>query len=419
MTIGIGGSSVAEELNTFKNMASQAKPIEIEEFQQRIEQAKVLMRATNLDAIYINAGTSLLYFTGTPWSASERMVGAVITVAGHLEYIAPVFEQATLVDFMQVQAKVNGWQEHESPFVLLGKVLARLGVSSGTVAVDPSTAFFIVAGLQQACPEYQFVNDTRVTPVCRQTKSENELALLQLAKNITLRVHQSAARILRPDISTLEVVDFINEAHKAAGVTTGTTFCLVQFGEASAYPHGVKEPQFLQQGDIVLIDTGCRVQGYHSDITRTYVFGEPNAKQRQVWNAEKAAQAAAFEAATIGASCEAVDAAARKVLEHAGFGPDYALPGLPHRTGHGIGLDIHEGPYLVRGDKTRLAAGMCFSNEPMICIPGEFGIRHEDHFYITEHGAKWFTEPAHSVDDPFAYEVTSNDKPNTSPLTNE
>ena len=188
----------------------------------------------------------------------------------------------------------------------------------------------------------------------------------------------------------------------AIGADDGSSFCAVQFGHASAFPHGLPGEQRLAEGDIVLIDTGCRVQGYNSDITRTYVFGAPNAEQRRVWEVEKRAQAAAFAAVKPGVTCEEIDAVARKVLEAAGFGPDYALPGLPHRTGHGIGLAIHEAPYLVRGDKTRLQPGMCFSNEPMIVLPEVFGVRLEDHFYVTEDGAAWFTEPQTSIDQPFA-----------------
>jgi Xaa-Pro dipeptidase len=194
---------------------------------------------------------------------------------------------------------------------------------------------------------------------------------------------------------------FIDAAHRQVGAPAGSYFCIVLFGPDSAFPHGVAQPKALDEGDMVLIDTGCQLHGYISDITRSYVFGKPSAQQRKIWDLEKAAQQAAFAAAQIGVPCGSVDDAARAVLAAAGLGPDYALPGLPHRTGHGIGLDIHEWPYLVRGNDTPLAPGMCFSNEPMICVPGAFGVRHEDHFYMTEKGPHWFTQPAHSVDDPF------------------
>ena len=234
-------------------------------------------------------------------------------------------------------------------------------------------------------------------------KSAAEIAIMQRANDMTIAVHKAAARILRVGIQVKEVEDFINSAHKLVGSKSGSAFCIVLFGPDTAFPHGVSAPKALEQNDMVLIDTGCNLYGYFSDITRTYVFGEPSARQRQVWQHEKQAQAQAFAAAQLGTPCGQVDAAARSYLESQGYGPEYAS-GLPHRTGHGIGMDIHESPYLVRSDNTPLAVGMCCSNEPMICVPGEFGIRHEDHFYMTPAGPKWFSLPAHSIDDPFAYE---------------
>jgi len=235
---------------------------------------------------------------------------------------------------------------------------------------------------------------------CRRTKSAAELALMQQAKAMTLEVQRRAARILRPGITTTEVHRFIEAAHRALGAP-GNSFCIVLFGRATAFPHGLPGEGVLKEGDMVLIDTGCTVAGYNSDITRTYVFGEPSAEQRRLWDLEREAQLAAFEAVRPGIMCSAIDAAARAVLEKGGLGPDYALPGLPHRTGHGIGLSIHEAPYLVRGDDTPLEPGMCFSNEPMIVVPGQFGIRLEDHFHVTETGAAWFTQPSPSIDQPF------------------
>jgi Xaa-Pro dipeptidase len=246
------------------------------------------------------------------------------------------------------------------------------------------------------------VNAAPVVDGCRMIKSPAELALMSQAKAMTLKVHRRAAKILSAGITTTAVRRFIDQAHRALGADDGSSFCAVQFGVASAYPHGLPGEQRLVEGDIVLIDTGCRVQGYNSDITRTYVFGQASPEQRRVWDVEKRAQAAAFAAVEPGVPCEEIDAVARGVLEAAGFGPDYALPGLPHRTGHGIGLAIHEAPYLVRGDKTPLAPGMCFSNEPMIVVPDAFGVRLEDHFYVTEKGAAWFTEPQPSLDEPFS-----------------
>lgn len=405
MTLGVGGSTAMQELVKLSDMTQGTKPISKGEFCARIEKAQQLMKAQGIDAIYINAGTNLYYYTGTRWYASERMVGAIIPAVGALEYIAPAFEVDTLLGHMVIEAKVNTWHEDESPYALFGEVLKQMDINSGKVGIDESAAFFIFDGVRQAHSQFDYVNAKPVTAACRMIKSDLELSLLQRAKDMTLEVHKAAARILREGITVGEIEAFINDAHKAVGAPAGSYFCIVLFGEDSAYPHGVKSPKALEQNDTVLIDTGCQLQGYNSDITRTFVFGEPSDRQREIWQHEQEAQIAAFEAAKIGAPCASVDRAARDVLEAAGFGPGYAVPGLPHRTGHGIGLDIHEWPYLVLNDQTPLAAGMCFSNEPMLCVPGEFGVRHEDHFYMTNAGPMWFTRPMHSIDDPFGYEA--------------
>ena len=397
MTTGVGGSTPAKELADLDDMTMGITPVALPEYEARIHKAQRLMREKDIAGIYVNAGTSLYYFTGTRWGASERMVGAIIPASGQLEYIAPAFEEATLVEYMTITGRVNCWEEDESPYALMGSALARMGLKEGTIGIDEAAPFFISDGIRQSNPQYQFRNAAEVTASCRMIKSSTELALMQRAKNMTLEVHKCAARILAPGVTTTEVEAFIHAAHKAAGASAGSYFCIVLFGEATAYPHGVKDPQVLQDNDMVLIDTGCQLEGYISDITRSYVYGEISDRQRQIWNLEKQAQAAAFAAAKIGQPCSAVDTAARKALEAQGLGPGYNIPGLPHRTGHGIGLDIHEWPYLVKNETTKLAPGMCFSNEPMICIPGEFGIRHEDHFYMTE--------SAYSVDDPFGYEA--------------
>jgi len=401
MTIGVGGSTVEKQLNSLQPYNDNYAAISIEEYQQRILKAQEIMRLNNISAMYLNAGTNLYYFTGTKWHASERMVGAILPANGDLEYIAPDFEIGTLEGFMQIKGKVNGWQEHESPYELFGGVLNSMELNSRLIVLDESSSYFITDGIQQANPDYVYSNAKVVTAGCRMQKSKNEIALMQRVKDITLTILQSAAKILYEGISTNEVVDFINKAHMKMGATSGSYFCIVLFGEDSAFPHGVKTPKTLEKNDMVLIDTGCQIDGYISDITRSYVFGQATDKQRKIWNIEKAAQAAAFEAAQLGQACSNVDKAARDYLSQQGLGPDYNLPGLPHRTGHGIGLDIHEWPYLVGNEETILAEGMCFSNEPMICVPGKFGIRLEDHFYMTENGPKWFTKPSLSIDDPF------------------
>ncbi len=401
MTLGVGGSNDREQLEQLSDMTTGVAAIAPDEFRQRLSRATALMADAGFGAIYLNAGTNLYYFTGTRWSASERMVGAVLTADGQLHYIAPAFERGTLEDYIAVPGEIHCWEEHESPYTLVGDVLSGNGIADGLIGLDESAPYFLVSGMQQANPGLRFADAVPVTAGCRMQKSAAELALLQRAKDMTLEVHKAAAQILRRGISTAEVTAFIDSAHRAVGAPAGSYFCIVLFGEDTAYPHGVAHPKTLDDGDMVLIDTGCQLEGYNSDITRSYVFGEPTARQREIWDLEKAAQAAAFDAARPGAPCGSVDDAAREVLAAAGLSPDYALPGLPHRTGHGIGLDIHEWPYLVRGNETPLETGMCFSNEPMICVPGEFGVRHEDHFYMTDAGPRWFTRPAPSIDDPF------------------
>lgn len=409
MTIGVGGSSQEEALGRLSNMLNGVEPIPLAEYTARIEKAQRRMAQLGLDAMFLSAGANLEYFTGVRWNPSERMVGAILPAKGALEYLAPAFEEGTIRDFMVVEGPVSGWQEHESPYRLLLDCLRRMGIKPNTslrpcIGLCPLLPFFMFDGLRLLNTGYAFTDASAVTSHCRQRKSTAEIALMQRAKNLTLEVHKAAASILHAGISTTEVVQFIEKAHRVVGAS-GSTFCIVLFGQASAFPHGVKYPQTLKRGDMVLIDTGCRVHSYLSDITRSYVFGEPNEHQRAIWNFEKEAQLAAFAAAQLGARCEEVDEAARSSLEACGLGPDYQLPGLPHRTGHGIGLEIHEGPYLVRGDQTPLDVGMCFSNEPMICVPGEFGVRLEDHFYMTEGGPRWFTQPSHSIDDPFGLDA--------------
>ncbi len=399
MTLGVGGSDAQTELAKLKNMTAEVVPIQLNEYQQRMATAQSKMTELGWDAMYIHAGTNLSYFTGTHWYPSERMVGALLTADGRLIYIAPYFEIGTLKGFMQVKGDVVGWQEHQSPYVMLHQACSEHGIK--TLGLDEFLPFYMVDALSQASPQMVFTNGQTVSQFCRSRKSKAEIALLQTAKNMTLAVHKAAASILREGISTAEVTEFINQAHQAVGAPKGSYFCIVLFGEDTAFPHGVKSPKALDINDMVLIDTGCEVERYKSDITRSYVFGEISARHEEIWLAEKMAQTAAFDAAQLGESCEVADKAARSYLASQGFGPDYQTPGLPHRTGHGIGMDIHEGPYLVRGDKTPLDVGMCFSNEPMLCVPGEFGVRLEDHFYMTESGPKWFTKPSHSIDDPF------------------
>lgn len=399
--LGIGGSTIEKELNAIQPKAHLAKPIQKEEFQARIDKAYDLMKKQEIPAIYLHAGTNLFYFTGMRWNPSERMVGALLFPNGEVHYIGPRFEEGTILDFMLIKGPVHCWEEHESPYTLFVDILNKKNIRGKDVAMDEATPFFIIDGILKEKSTYHLINAKPITAGCRMIKSEAEIAIMQTAMDITMEVQKAAARILKPGISAKEVTDFINEAHKRYGVPSGSYFCIVLFGVDSSFPHGVKTPKDLEENEIVLVDTGCVLHDYISDITRTYVYGEISELQRKIWNLEKETQLSAFAAAQLGKPCSVIDNASRKMLEAKGLGPDYKLPGLPHRTGHGIGLDIHEWPYIARHEDAILASGMCFSNEPMICVPNEFGIRLEDHIYMTEKGPKWFTQPAHSIDDPF------------------
>jgi Xaa-Pro dipeptidase len=398
---GIGGATAENELKALKPLEVVVKPIEKEEYKQRIYKVCQLMKAGNVKAMYVNAGTNLLYFTGTHWPNSERLVGALILPNEEVHYIVPRFEKGTIQDFFEIEGVIHCWEEHESPYALILKVLAENAISEGEIQLDETTPFSIVNGLNKEVHSFLIQVATPIISECRMVKSKAEIAIIQHVMNITMVVQIAAARILRVGISTKEVENFIHEAHKKMGVSSGSYFCIVLFGVDSSFPHGVKNPNNLALNDIVLVDTGCQLHDYISDITRTYIFGEANELQRKIWNIEKETQIAAFNAAVLNASCSALDDAARVVLEAHNLGPDYKLPGLPHRTGHGIGLDIHEYPYIIRGDKTKLEAGMTFSNEPMICVPNKFGIRLDDHIYMTTEGQKWFTELAYSIENPF------------------
>jgi Xaa-Pro dipeptidase len=398
MTRGIGGSNASAQLADLAPWADRAPAITVEERLARIEKARRLMGENGVDALLVGAGASLRYFAGVPWGASERLVAMLLPRSGKPILVCPRFELGTLEADLAIEADLRLWEEDESPSELVADALRELGVVR--LAVDPAMAFLFVDRIRKVAPSADIVDASAIVDGCRMQKSEAELALMRQAKAMTLEVQRRAALILQPGITATEVRRFIDEAHRALG-SSGSSFCIVQFGRSTAFPHGLPGESILAEGDVVLIDTGCTLEGYHSDITRTYVFGAANDEQRRIWSLEQEAQQAAFDAVRPGVPCEAVDAAARKVLERGGLGPDYRLPGLPHRTGHGIGLSIHEPAYLVRGDRTPLAPGMCFSNEPMIVVPDRFGIRLEDHFYVTEEGAAWFTNPSPAIDAPF------------------
>ena len=407
-TVGVGGKTIEQALGELSDMTSGVPPIATEEFEQRLEKLQAMMQEQNVGAVYLHAGTNLYYFTGLKWNPSERMVAALVPAEGEICYIAPKFELDTLRDYWKIPAEIQAWEEHESPYALLGQTLKSMNAADKKLLLDEATPYFIVNGIQSANPDLKIGHAQPLTQALRSRKSQAEINLIRRAHEMTLTVHAAAASILRPGITTPEVVDFIDKAHRKVGAAAGSYFCIVLFDVGTSFPHGVKDAQTLRENDWVLFDTGFLLDGYNSDITRSFCFGEPTDAHRKAWDCEKAAQIAAFEAAKIGEPCEVCDNAARASLEANGYGPDYNLPGLPHRTGHGCGLDIHEGPNLVRGEMTPMDVGMVFSNEPMLVIPDQFGVRLEDHFYMTESGPEWFTQPSHSIGDPFGIKASSS-----------
>jgi len=370
-----------------------APPISGDEQQARLEKARRLTRELGAEALLVHADASIAYFAGLHWGASERLTALWLPVTGEPLLICPYFEQGSVSAGLQIKAELRLWQEDESPYALIGQAMRDAGLS--TLAVDPSMSFEMVYRLGRETG-LSLLEAGPVIRGCRMCKSPAELAIMQQAMAMTLEVQKVTAKVLHEGMTTTEVTNFIEAAHRKLGAS-GNSFCVVQFGRGTAYPHGLPGVQVLKENDLVLVDTGCFVQGYTSDITRTYSFGKPTDAQRRIWDIEKEAQAAAFARVEVDVPAEEVDAAVRAVLVRHGLGPDYRLPGTPHRTGHGIGLSIHEAPFIVRGDKTRLDVGMCFSDEPMIVVPAdngqEFGVRLEDHIHVTEKGAAWFTPP--------------------------
>jgi Xaa-Pro dipeptidase len=374
-------------------------PITDEERRTRIARAQRLMEAQGIDAVVIEPGSSMRYYTAVGWSLSERAFAVVIPASGSPAWICPAFEEARARELIRFGDDIRLWQEEESPFALIAAILKDRGAASGRVGLEEQVRFFVMDGLRRAAPGAELVSATPVTAGCRMFKSAAELALMQRATDITILAIKAALATLKAGMTQYDLAGHVTAALTRLGGSD--PWALVGFGEYSAFPHGSVKPQRLQQGDIVLVDAGCAVEGYQSDMTRTTVFGRPTRRQTEIWNLERKAQDAAFAAAQVGVPCEAVDAAARKVITDAGFGPDYRIPGLPHRTGHGIGLDGHEWTNFVRGNTTPIAPGMCFSDEPMIAIYGEFGVRLEDCLHITEQGPRFFSPQSPAIDQPF------------------
>jgi Xaa-Pro dipeptidase len=401
----VGSPGIPAAIRALSPMTNGIVPIPEAERAERIEKARRLMVENGLGAILLEPGSSLLYFTGfRNWWLSERPFVAVLPARGEIAYVCPAFEESRARELMRSPSDIRAWQEDESPYRLIAGILKDRGIATGRVGLEERMRFFVLDGVRREAPALEYAEAVPVTAGCRMIKSPAEIALMQRANDITIAAYRAAFTTMKEGMTSEDLARNVSSAYTALGVRGDAD---VSFGIYTAFPHGSIQPQRLEEGDVVLVDGGCAVEGYKSDITRTTVFGKPTQRQRDVWNVEKEAQAAAFRAAKAGVPCEDVDAAARKVITAAGFGPDYKVPGLPHRTGHGIGLDGHEWTNFVRGNRTLLAPGMCFSDEPTIAIPGEFGVRLEDCLYITGNGAKFFSEPSPAIDQPFGPERSS------------
>ncbi len=380
------------------SLAGDAKPISAEERHTRIAKVQTLMGRNDIAALLVEPGSSLDYFTGIRWLPSERITLAIIPARGEVLVVTPAFEEPSVRETLQVGGDVRTWNEHENPIDKIVQGLRERGVTSGVVAVEPTTRFFIVDGVHRAAAAYQIVSANSLVRACRMVKSPAELALMQIANNVTIAALRAVHAQVRSGMSAGEIGALMDRTTIALGGTP--EFSMVLLNEASAYPHGSLQPQSVREGSVILMDCGCTVQGYQSDISRTWVFGRASARQRKVWDTVKRGQEIALETAKIGLPVGKIDDAVRSYYESRGWGPGYKLPGLPHRTGHGIGMDGHEAPYLVHGDATPLEAGMCFSDEPGLYTPGEFGVRLEDCWVMTESAPKTFTPLAKSLDDP-------------------
>lgn len=391
------GSPVDE----LQSMTGDVVPITLQEREARVEKAQRLLTENKIEALILDAGTSLQYFTGISWWPSERPMVAIIPAKGDVRYVCPGFEESRLRELIKIGKDVYAWQEDESPYKQMAMALKDSRIQSGNVGIEERLRFFIVDGVRKEAAHLNYVSGDPVTMPCRMIKSPAEITLMQKAADITSAAIRFGITQLREGMTQNEFSSVIDDAQRRLGGQPD--FSMALFGDSSAFPHGSTKPQTLKKGDIVLMDCGCTVENYSSDITRTIVFGaEPTKRQQEIWNLEQRAQAAGFSAAKIGAACEEVDAAARNVITNAGLGPGYKLPGLPHRTGHGIGMDVHEWGNMVKGNAQLLQPGMCFSIEPTVSIPGEFGVRLEDCVYMTEQGPKWFSKTSRSITEPFS-----------------
>src|SRR5215470_3103260 len=398
---GEKADKLPEPIAKLKSRKAEAKPITTGEREQRIEKARQLMRQHAIDAIMVMGGTSLVYFSNIHWWMSERTFALVLPVKGNPFYVCPAFEEDRARE--QISSGPGGnnpeirlWQEDESPYQRIAEGLKDRGISTGKLGMEETVRYVFSEGVSKAAPGLHIASATPVTAGCRMIKSQHELELMKLANEVTLAAYEAAYLSTKEGMTQHDFGGMVQAAHAQQGFQGGAS---IQVGENSALPHGSAKPQVIREGTILLMDGGCNVEGYESDISRTVVLGKPTDKMKQVFEIVHRAQSAALAAAKPGVQCQAVDAAARKVISDAGYGPDYKH--FTHRVGHGIGMDGHEWPYLVRGNTQMLAPNMCFSDEPGIYIRGEFGVRLEDDMHITENGAELFTPQSKSLDEPF------------------
>jgi Xaa-Pro dipeptidase len=402
-TFALGGNAVAAAVKNgladLRPMTAQAQPISAAEHGARLARIQALMQQGKVAAFLVEAGSSLEYFTGVRWWRSERTTAALIPAHGRVIVVTPFFEEPSIRETLKVPADVRTWKEDESPFELLAGALRERAAGGGPLAVEPTTRLFIVERLSAASGQgHAVVPGDELIRACRMHKSPAELALMQAANDVTLAALRYTHAHVDAGMHGADILDMMIAATGALGGTH--EFSLVLLNEASAYPHGSIKPQQVRVGSVILIDTGCSVHGYQSDISRSWVLGAASRRQRQVWDTVKQGQELALATAKLGSPVGGIDRAVRTFYEGRGWSKNYGLPGLSHRTGHGIGMDVHEAPYLVRSDPTPLEAGMCFSDEPGLYTPGEFGIRLEDCWYMTEAGPKTFTPLAKSLDEP-------------------
>lgn len=396
----MGNVRAAQQPGTrLQDLTVDAVPIAAVERKARIAKAQGLMRQQGLGALLLEPGSSMMYFTGIRWGRSERLTAVVIPAEGDMAVVTPFFEEPRARERMSFGDDVRPWHEHEDPFLRVKQIMADRGVADKPIGLEDSVRYFVVEGLK--AQSVAIANGRSVVDGCRMFKSTHELQLMHKANMITLAAYNHVWNTLDAGMTPADINALMRGAQAKLGGKGIWTMALL--AEASAYPHGTGAPQSLKNGDIVLMDCGCSVEGYQSDISRTFVFGDASKRQREVWQTMRRGQDVAFAAAKIGSPAGAVDDAVRAYYETLGYGPDYKTPGLSHRTGHGIGMDGHERINFVRGETTPLAPGMCFSNEPGIYIYGEFGIRLEDCLYMTETGPAWFTVPPASIDEPIGH----------------